>query len=273
MTRAISAGGTHFDQSASGIDSAVRGGVDHARQHGVAAHAVVAVLGVQGLDEGEHGGLRGHVAGRARERPQRRSGRHADEGAAAALGQAGHRRPCQAEGRPEVEAKLLLEVLRVGLVDLRAGGEAAHQVDHRRKALDGGDSRLRGVGIGQVGLDQREAVALLDAVPLPGNDPRRGDRVARVEEVVDDRRAERSGASRNEHRVRHVRCSRPTTTSFPMDPIPSETGSTVDHLMEQPTLDTAQAVRARPRRRPGGRLGVRGARAAAGARSATATPS
>ena len=46
-----------------------------------------------------------------------------------------------------------------------------------------------------------------------------------------------------------------------MDPIPSETGSTVDHLMEQPTLDSGKQFVARPRRRPGRRLGVRGARA------------
>ena len=42
-----------------------------------------------------------------------------------------------------------------------------------------------------------------------------------------------------------------------LDPIPSESRSTLAHLMEQPTLDTGKAVRPRPGERPGGGFGVR----------------
>jgi hypothetical protein len=42
------------------------GRVDDARQHGVHPHAVLAVLGVEGIDEGEHRRLADDVAGGAR---------------------------------------------------------------------------------------------------------------------------------------------------------------------------------------------------------------
>ena len=83
MTLAICSGGTHFEWSASGCERAVRRRVDHARQDRVGAHAVAAVLGVEGLDEREHRRLGGDVAGGAGERPQRGPRRDAHERAAA----------------------------------------------------------------------------------------------------------------------------------------------------------------------------------------------
>ena len=122
---------THFDWSASGCGLAVRRRVDHARQDRVAAHAVVAVLGVERLDEREHGGLGDDVAARrrrtaaapARAETTRRRRRRAARGAASPRGRAG--RPAAGSARIIARTRR-----RLGLVDARPLGEAADQVHH-----------------------------------------------------------------------------------------------------------------------------------------------
>jgi hypothetical protein len=180
----------------------VGGCVDDAWQDRVRAHALLAVLRVERLDERDHGRLGGDVAGRPAEWPQRGTRRHGHERPAAALDEPRHCGVRQVEGRRDVEAEHAVEVLPARLVDERPVREATHQVDDGLEIVHGRDRGIRAARrIQQVRADELDPVAELLARPLELllDDP--GDRavVARVEQLAHDPAAQRTGAAGDQH--------------------------------------------------------------------------
>ena len=148
-TRAISAGWTHFEWSASGC-AARLAGVSITLGRIAFARIPCPVLGVEGLDEGQHRGLGGEYAaapgtagGRRWPTRRRTSPRPAPDPR--------HRGVREVEGGREVEAEHPVEVF--PLVSCAGGpGEAADQVHHSLEVLDRGH-RLVGAAcrVDQVG--------------------------------------------------------------------------------------------------------------------------
>ena len=186
-----------------GLRRAVRRCVDHAREHGVAAHAAVAVVGRDGLRERQHRGLRRDVADRAAERLHRGARGHAHDRPAAGVEHVRHGGARDQERGPQVEAEELLEVLERGLVQRRPGGIAAHQVHHRPQPARA-ERRLRdGVAdlvlLEQVGLHQLQPFAVGHALALLRHDPGRNHVPAGLQHRVHHGSADRAGRAGDQH--------------------------------------------------------------------------
>ena len=122
-----------------------------------------------------------------------------------AASMAGSAAPVTSQCRLEVHAQLVLQVGDRRLVHAPARVEAADEVDDGARGLPRGvRDGARGVRVEEVGLDELEPVATLDAVQLALLHPRDDGAPAVVEEAPRDRGAEAAGPS-GDDRCAHVR--------------------------------------------------------------------